>query len=440
MTSIPELGEAMERVLTVKAEDLSRSTGFVERESKMSASVFAKTLVFGWLQRPDVSLSGLAEVAAALGVSISPQAIDDRFNPQAAELLRRLLDAAACELIAADPVAIPILRRFSAVIVEDGSIVSLPDELAQVWQGTGERTGHNQAALKIELRHDLLTGQVQGPFLQSGRVHDRRSFLQALALPQKALRLADLGFFSLDKLTVQDASGSYWLSRLQVQTAVFDARGQRLDLHQLLATQSANLLELSVTIGVEHRLPARLLAARVPPEVAAERRRKLIAEARHKGQTVSKARLELADWTILATSVPAELLSLEEALVLYRVRWQIELLFKLWKSYGQIDTSRSRKIWRILCEVYAKLLAMVIQHWVLIVAVWSHPDRSLVKAAAVVRANVAVLLAAFAGHLDLDVALGWIQNLIQVGCHMNTRKKEPNAYQLLLAFDQGGLA
>jgi len=440
MTTIPEICDAMERVLTVKAEELARPTGFVQRESKLTASVFAKTVVFGWLQGPQTSLSGLAQVAAALGVPISPQGIADRFTPEAAELVRKLLDAAASELVAADPVMVPILRRFTAVVVDDGSILALPDELRSVWQGTGERTGHNQAALKIELRHDLLTGRLQGPFLQSGRTQDRRSFLQALGVPTKALRLSDLGFFSLDVLAAQDAADAYWLVRLQVQTGVFDPEGQRWDVVQLLAKQSCDIVDLAVTLGVGHRLPARLLAARVPPEVAAERRRKLIAEAKHKGQTVSKARLALADWTILVTNVPVELLSVEDALVLARLRWQIELLFKLWKSQGQIDTSRSGKVWRILCEVYAKLLAMTIQHWLLILACWSHPDRSLTKAAAVVRANVAVLLAALAGYLTLPAAIGWIRNLIQTTCHMNTRRKEPNAYQLLQALDQGGLA
>jgi hypothetical protein len=83
--------------------------------------------------------------------------------------------------------------------------------------------------------------------------------------------------------------------------------------------------------------------------------------------------------------VPAERLTLQEALVLAHARWQIELLFKLWKSQGGIDESRSTHPWRILCELCTKLLAMVIQHWVLLTSCWRSPDRSLVKAAQTVR-------------------------------------------------------
>ena len=119
-------------------------------------------------------------------------------------------------------------------------------------------------------------------------------------------------------------------------------------------------------VGREHRLPARLLVLPVPPTVAQERRRQWRAEARREGQTPSAARLALADWTLWLTNVPPEQLSVQEAGVLARVRWQIELLFKLWKSHGGLDDTRGQRAVRVLCEVYAKLLAMVVQHWTLL--------------------------------------------------------------------------
>jgi hypothetical protein len=200
----------------------------------------------------------------------------------------------------------------------------------------------------------------------------------------------------------------------------------------LLVRQGTPTVDLRVTLGVEQRLPARLLAERVPPPVAQQRRRRLRAEARRRGRTPSAHQLACCDWTLLVTSVPAALLSLRDALVLLRARWQIELLFKLWKSHGHIDESRSGKPWRLLCEVFAKLLAMVVQHWLLLVGCWQFPERSLTKAAQTVRQHAVHLASSFACPTLLGHALAVVQRCIASGCRLNPRQKKPNTYQLLL--------
>ena len=147
---------------------------------------------------------------------------------------------------------------------------------------------------------------------------------------------------------------------------------------------------------------------------------------------MSATRLALAAWTLFVTNVPAERLTLREALVLGRMRWQIELLFKLWKSQGHVDESRSTKPWRILCEVYAKLLAMLVQHWIFLVSFWAYPDRSLPKAAQTVQQHALHLAIASASVHRLGRALSIVTHCLTVGCRMNRRKKHPNTYQLLL--------
>ena len=121
--------------------------------------------------------------------------------------------------------------------------------------------------------------------------------------------------------------------------------------------------------------------------------------------------------------------------------WQIELLFKLWKSHGQVDNSRSQQPWRILCEVYAKLLAMIVQHWVLLVGCWQQPNRSLVKAAQAVQGYALALLSAL-GKSSERVAelLGEIHRCLWRTGRLNTRNKKPNTYQLLLAPPNGALS
>jgi hypothetical protein len=114
--------------------------------------------------------------------------------------------------------------------------------------------------------------------------------------------------------------------------------------------------------------------------VPGKRKPKEQRRGKPKRKKVSPARLRLADWTIVVTNVPQSLLSVQEVLVLVRWSFQIELLWKLWKEHGKLDTWRSYKPERILTEIYAKLLGLVITHWETLLGCWQAPNRSLVKA------------------------------------------------------------
>jgi hypothetical protein len=326
------------------------------------------------------------------------------------------------------------------VVLLDCSTIVLPDALGLWWPGCGGSSAtHTQAALKLGVRFDLCSGALRGPLLYEGRTHESTTPLQHAPLPAGALRLADLGFFDLAVLAQVGARDGYWLSRLHFGTAVYDAQGRRGEVLDVLAAQGTAQVDLSIALGVHQRLPARLLAVRVPQEVADQRRRRLRASARDRGRTPSAARLAWCDWTLLVTNVPPALLSLREALVLARARWQIELLFKLWKSHGHIDESRSGKPWRVLCEVYAKLLAMVVQHWLLLTGCWAYPDRSVVKAAQTVRLHALHLASALPCAAALDAVMTLIHRCLAAGCRLNRRKKKPNTYQLLLDPTLAGL-
>lgn len=438
MATIPQIAEIMQTVLDTKAEQLGRETKFVQRKSKMGGAEFTKTLTFGWLENSKATLEELCQTAAALDILITPQGLDQRFSASAAQCLRKVLEAAVSEIIASKPVAIPVLQRFNGVYLDDSSTVTLPDELAEVWQGCGGSTEKGtSAALKLQVRLDYAKGTLHGPFLQNGKTHDRKSPLQQLPVDAGSLRIADLGYWSLDAHEQIGEQDAFWLSRIQVQTAVYDAQGRRWDLVELLQTMARPVLDMPVTLGVQKRLPARLVAVRLPQEVAEKRRRNLHEEARSKGQPVSKKRLTLVDWNIFVTNVPTEMLTWREILVLARTRWQIELLFKLWKSHGHIDEWRSRKPWRILCEVYAKLIAMVVQHWLLLTSCWHYPDRSFFKAANAIRKHVMSLACAIHSKGDLCTVIETIQRCLKVGCRINKRKAEPHTYQLLLSLTDG---
>lgn len=434
MTTVTHLSKTLQELLTKTANDLARPTGFTQRESKVTGAIFAQALVLGWLANADATLEELTQGMAALGVSLSPQGLEDRLSLQAAELLKQLLQRATQPLMAVAPVAIPVLQRFQGVYLQDSTTLTLPNDLAEQWHGCGGKAGVGEAAVKVQVQFDLSAGGIAHLTLHHGREPDRKASVQNSPVPAGALRLADLGYFSVGVFETLGKQGVYWLSRYQVHVNVADELGHALDLPEWLSTQTANEIDRPIVLSDRYHLPCRLIAVRVPAQVTVERRRRLRREARKKGQTVSRARLQLAAWTIFVTKVPVEKLSVKETLVLGRCRWQIELLFDLWKAHGKVDQSRSRQPWRILCEVYAKLLAMLIQHGLVLVGCWQYPDRSWRKAAKTIRRYAIQILNTLAVRTQLEKIIRTIQKCLTVGCRIHKRKGTPHAFQLLLAF------
>jgi Transposase DDE domain len=435
-----DVAEALQRVLTSTADAAADNTGFVRRRSKLTGSAFVQTLTFGWLSNPEATLEELAQTAGTVGVPISPQGLDQRFTPQAAECVLEVLQAAVAKVLTADPVAIPILQRFpGGVMVLDSTTVPLPDSLSCRWPSvTSETAVSGTASLKLHVRFDLLHGTLQGPVVQAGRSSDRSAPSAQAPLPLHALHLADLGYFDVDRLQRLHAEGVYWLTRWLPKTQFFDASGTKQTITALLEKENRAAIDIPIELGKGQRLPCRLLVIRVPANVAARRRERLQKDIQHRKRKAHPDRWTLTEWTVYVTNVPDHLLNLPEAQVIARCRWQVELLFKLWKHYGRIDESRSQRPWRILCEVYAKLLGMVVQHWILLVSCWSHANRSLAKGARTIRGHALHLAAVVRQRHLVCKTLEIIQRCLRQGCRIDRRFKKRANFQLLLNLTERG--
>jgi hypothetical protein len=427
------VADQVQQILQERATILAKETGCIVRERKFTGATLLQTLVFGFHQHPDASLEQLASTAQLGNVSVTDTAVHERFTPECAQFLHLVLEEMTGVVVqAAHDVPIKLLRRFGAVLLEDSSSIALPDELAEIWRGCGGKQAHTKASVKLHTRWELKRGRLQGPQLANGRSSDQASPFRDEEVVPGSLLVTDLGYFNLRQMAARQRAGGYTLSRLKAGTAVFSRQGKRVPLdNALLPQRVGQMKELQVLVGAEARLPMRLLLLRVPKAVADQRREDLLADAQRRGEPVSEETLRLADWTMLITDVSARRLRFEEALVLLRERWQMELLYKLWKQEGLVDEWRTGNRWRVLCELYAKLIGVLLQHWVIILFAWHDSQRSLVKLAQVVRDTSWLLMEALARHGSLRSALRLIGRRMASGCQMNKRQKHPNSAQLL---------
>src|SRR5262249_12647695 len=306
MATVAHLADTLQSLFHSFADQAARDTGFIQRQRKVSGSTFLQTLTFGWLDDPQATLGDLGDVAETLDLQLSRQGLHQRFTPQAFAFLWTVLQESLQRgLTAAQPV-LPLLRRFNGTYVQDSSTISLPAALAALLPGCGGQSPNDgAAACKVQLCIEIAGGGLEDLVLLDGRTNDLECPLAHRPLPEGALRLADLGFYDLTLLQRYSDEGVFWISRLHPGTLVFAADGRKYKLLEFLRSQPGVTVDTPVRLGAL-QVAARLLAVRVPEEVANRRRQQLRRKASKSGRGVSAERLALCDWDVLISNVPAE--------------------------------------------------------------------------------------------------------------------------------------
>jgi hypothetical protein len=413
------------------AEDVETTHRVVLRQRKFTLASLAQTFIFGFLAKPQANDEELARTAALFGAAVTPQAVEQRFTDRLVDFLEALFRKATQHVVKAQTTLAPLLERFPAVYLLDSSTVTLPDSLSDRFPGCGGSHGGGQAAMKLQVQWDLRSGTLDTIAIEPGRDCDYKTPLQQDPLAPGSLRITDLGYFDTEVFQRLARQGIYWISRLQFGTAVFTPEGQPLRLLEWLSRQPGPFVDQPILMGTERKVACRVVAWRLPEEVANRRRQKLIAEARRKdGRVPSKERLAWCDWTILVTNVPADLLTPQEVAILYRARWQVELLFKRWKSLGLIAELRGATVVRQMVRLWSRLLAVMVQHWILLSCVWGDPRTSLAKVCEAIRSHALLLAVVVSDRVQLEAAIGRLRDILRVTAKQNKRKK-PSTFELL---------
>jgi hypothetical protein len=412
MTTITELSEKLQPLMTRVADRVARETGFIRRERQVTGACFAQTLVFGGLEQPEGTRKQLHQSAMRTGMQVSVQGLDQRFTEKAVVFMRRLLEEGLSEMIESET-GRGMLPQFKGVYLTDCTQIK--------WAGLG---------IKMAVRLELQQGGLQ-VYLTDIPVNDQKTEIIDRYLPAGALHLADLGFFKLKRFSLWNEQGVYWLSRFKLGTVVTTLEGQVLDLKQMLTGEEP--IVRAVKIGKQEPVSAFLVAAPLSGEALTKRQARLKEQARLDQRPLSQRQTDLAHWTIYLSNIPD--LTFSQAFILARTRWQIELLFKLWKSHAKVMISRSSDPIRQQVEGYAKLLGVLIAHWMLLVTGWQQDRLGAVDALRILRSYIPILQRAFIDdHLFEDV-FRWLTLDLELAPSLPMRQKTPLAFQLWRNFE-----
>jgi hypothetical protein len=143
---------------------------------------------------------------------------------------------------------------------------------------------------------------------------------------------------------------------------LLDQRGATIDVLKWAKTIDEHVAEQDARVrcwidGHLHTVDGRLIATALPDDKVEEARERVRAEH---GSKVNDEMLEMAAYVILFTTLPRGRMSAARCVELYRLRWQVELLFKRWKSLCGFDRLPNERTDTILSWLYAKILLALI--------------------------------------------------------------------------------
>lgn len=348
--------------------ELARETKFVQRKSsKITGEMFLKLQLFGSLDTAPSLREQLSFLKEHYDINLSKQSLDERYNTYAVAFTKSCFNNMLLKLLKLPPVCLNILQsKFESIYIEDSTAFQLPKELAHFYAGAG---GDTQASIKINYAYDLLSGQSKHLDITDGKCNDAR-FLDKPEAPIQAnsLYLRDLGYYKVDEFSkIIDAKG-HFVSRYKSGTNIYtkiinkDDNTEKyllVDLKKILKSVSTQK-NMPIFLG-EQKIPVQLFIEKVPNQVAQEKRRKLKAKvAKNKNWTLSEERKLLCDFNLFIANRNIEL-TLEQITMIYALRWQIELIFKVWKSIFNINQQLNHKnIFRFECYLYATLIKILL--------------------------------------------------------------------------------
>ena len=426
---------------------LADQTGWRQRPGKIDPFEFHNSLMFGQLSAARQTLTAQVQV---LSIPVTRQAVDQRFNVRTvaytkaafAHILTRTLEAAPDH-----PQAAALRANFSALYLLDSTSFACPSSLQTLFPGCGG--DGSTANVKILLRYEVITGQLEPLHVLAGKRSDQGQAQAAAArLLANQLQLQDKGFYDAKAWQAATAQGAYLLMPLPHATTLWECPAPNqpevlLDLAAALAATTASQVDWpSLQAGKPgHRAgPLRLVAFRLPPASAERQRRGLRERMRTQGRTPSAKALQLAGWLLLLTNAPAAKLPTAMLAYVYRLRWQVELIFRQLKSVLRIDQTESANPHRVQSELWARLsCAVLLLAWhaqVSAVCWWCHQcEASFEKVVRLVRQWGQVIARAFlAGPHVLRQTLRCLWAHLLCNARKGRQKSRPTTWENLFNF------
>jgi hypothetical protein len=358
---------------------LAETAGFMRRRRLVEPRPWLLVLIFASRER--LSFSSLAARYGALtGHTLSKQAFRQKLLHAVPFMRQVVSDFLSLTMRrpppgpGRPPKSHGRVTGIGRVLAVDSTVQTLNDDLQDEFPGFGGGAG--SAGLRLHVTYDLTGDSVEHLDVTSVNVGEQAVLRRQLGeLRPRDLLLADLGFFNPGFYRELSQKGGYFISKLplHVVEAFGDEDGEgRFDLWRWLHGQKGERVECGLWLGAsDEKLLVRVVARRLSRKDHRKRVSHLNEERRRKGQRLlTPQKTQRARWLVFITNLPKSDFPVPAIFDLYRLRWQIELVFKAFKSeaglsrlsvYGRPEVLKVMLYARLLQALFAMITHREVQ-------------------------------------------------------------------------------
>lgn len=321
---------------------IAKSSKFVQREErKVSPENFILSFLLIFSKSNFSFRQWAFQLSILINQEVSFQLISKRCSAKCLKFVEQVLQRAIQMQLSPLVKKGSSMKQFGRVLLEDSTCFSLSNSMLKAFSGAGNHKS-NVAMCKSHYCYDLLTMRTLSYKVTKINVNDAAHSAAILAhLKKNDLVLRDMGYLSNRVLNKIAEMGAWFISRIKdnykyylPNTDVeFDLVGEL----KKVSNKGQNSFTKELTIGKDKHLTAIIVAVKLTQEQV-EKRTKKYRKKNGVKKTMSKSKKQLLGWSIFATNIKKEEIDIQQMFTLYSLRWQIELMFKTWKSRFGIDT------------------------------------------------------------------------------------------------------
>jgi hypothetical protein len=330
-----------------------KAAGAWQRQRKVSIVALFWTVVLGFAGSKKRTLAELRrELERRTGRALQESSFYEHFHEGLSRLLlRAVLYALEAQQDVSKGTA-GALSFFQEVLAVDSMVIRLHVLLQGDYPGT--RINHSPAAAKLHMVMNVLRAGPRSVRLSSGRTDDSSPWQRLGPWVRGRLLLMDLGYFAYGLFARIDQNGGFYISRLKSGANPLIVRNNRACRGRAIKLEGRRLRDV-----LPHLERTRI---DVMVEVQFERRAYRGRSRRDRAivRLVGVYNEETERYHLYLTNIATDKLDAEQIAEVYRLRWQVELLFKELQTHYRIEQLPSAKREVVESLVYAAILTLII--------------------------------------------------------------------------------